>query len=52
VFLGGQGVKPNDDVRAHATTAGQDTVLTFSGGSVTLVGVGLESLEGGAIVIV
>jgi Ca2+-binding RTX toxin-like protein len=51
VFLGVQGVKPNDDYRAHATTVGQDTVLTFGGDSVTLVGVGLESLAGGGIVI-
>lgn len=51
VFLGVQGVAPNDDYRAHATTVGQDTVLTFGGDSVTLVGVGLESLAGGGIVI-
>ncbi|PMW46820.1 polyurethanase, partial [Pseudomonas sp. GW460-11-11-14-LB11] len=51
VFLGVQGVAPNDDYRAHATTVGQDTVLTFGGDSVTLVGVGLDSLSGAGIVI-
>ncbi|RON24180.1 polyurethanase [Pseudomonas brassicacearum] len=46
VFLGVQGVVANDDVRAHAATVGHDTVLTFGGDSVTLVGVGLDSLSG------
>ncbi|WP_160108591.1 polyurethane esterase [Pseudomonas izuensis] len=51
VFLGVQGVTPNDDVRAHATAVGQDTVLSFGNDSVTLVGVGLDSLSGAGIVI-
>ncbi|MEK1841529.1 MAG: polyurethanase [Pseudomonas sp.] len=51
VFLGIQGVAPNDDYRAHATAVGQDTLLTFGSDSVTLVGVGLDSLAGSAIVI-
>ncbi|MFJ7795633.1 polyurethanase [Pseudomonas sp. NPDC096950] len=51
VFLGVQGVAPNDDYRAHASAVGHDTVLTFGGDSVTLVGVGLESLSGSGIVI-
>ncbi|MFU2326049.1 polyurethanase [Pseudomonas sp. NFX98] len=46
VFLGVQGVTPNDDFRAHATAVGQDTVLTFGNDSVTLVGVGLDELSG------
>ncbi|WP_213939516.1 polyurethanase [Pseudomonas sp. dw_612] len=51
VFLGVQGVMPDDNFRAHATAVGHDTVLTFGADSVTLVGVGLESLSGSAIVI-
>ncbi|WP_447790709.1 polyurethane esterase [Pseudomonas farris] len=51
VFLGVQGVAPNDDYRAHATAVGQDTLLTFGSDSVTLVGVGLDSLSSGGIVI-
>ncbi|WP_085715187.1 polyurethanase [Pseudomonas sp. B28(2017)] len=51
VFLGVQGVLPNDDFRAHATMVGQDTVLTFGDDSVTLVGVGLDTLSGAGIVI-
>ncbi|MFP3677110.1 polyurethanase [Pseudomonas sp. URMO17WK12:I12] len=51
VFLGVQGVVANDDFRAHATAVGHDTVLTFGGDSVTLVGVGLDSLAGTGIVI-
>ena len=51
VFLGVQGVAPTDDFRAHATTVGHDTVLTLGGDSVTLVGVGLDSLSGSGIVI-
>ncbi|WP_448092783.1 polyurethane esterase [Pseudomonas lini] len=51
VFLGVQGVAPNDDYRAHATAVGQDTLLTFGSDSVTLVGVGLDSLASGGIVI-
>lgn len=51
VFMGVQGVAPNDDFRAHATALGHDTVLTFGGDSVTLVGVGLASLSGSGIVI-
>jgi Ca2+-binding RTX toxin-like protein len=51
VFLGVQGVVPNADYRAHATAVGQDTVLTFGGDSVTLVGVGLDSLSSAGIVI-
>lgn len=51
VFLGVQGVTPDDDFRAHATVVGQDTLLTFGNDSVTLVGVGLDSLSGAGIVI-
>lgn len=51
VFLGVQGVTPDDDFRAHASVVGQDTVLTFGDDSVTLVGVGLDSLSGVGIVI-
>jgi hypothetical protein len=51
VFLGVQGVLPIDDLRAHAATVGQDTVLTFGGDSVTLVGVALNSLSADGIVI-
>jgi hypothetical protein len=36
---------------AHATAVGHDTVLTFGGDPVTLVGVGLDSLAGDGIVI-
>ena len=48
VFLGVEG---NDDFRAHATSVGHDTVLTFGADSVTLVGVGLDSLAGAGSVI-
>lgn len=51
VFLGGLGVAPNEDFRAHATAVGHDTVLTFGGDSVTLVRVGLESFSGSGIII-
>ncbi|WP_339474218.1 polyurethane esterase [Pseudomonas fluorescens] len=51
VFLGVQGVLPSDDFRAHASTVGQDTVLSFGSDSVTLVGVSLNSLSGDGIVI-
>lgn len=51
VFLGVQGVLPGDDFRAHASAVGQDTVLTFGGDSVTLVGVALGSLSADGVVI-
>ncbi|MFJ4193821.1 polyurethanase [Pseudomonas sp. NPDC089534] len=51
VFLGVQGVLPNEDFRAHATAVGQDTVLKFGGDTVTLVGVSLNSLSADGIVI-
>lgn len=51
VFLGVQGVLPTDDFRAHASTVGHDTVLTFGNDSVTLVGVALNSLSADGIVI-
>ncbi|MGG7651132.1 polyurethane esterase [Pseudomonas sp. ES4] len=51
VFLGVQGVTPDNDYRAHATAVGHDTVLTFGGDSVTLVGVGLDSLSSSGVVI-
>jgi len=51
VFLGVQGVLPADDFRAHASSVGQDTVLTFGNDSVTLVGVSLNSLSADGIVI-
>ncbi|WP_016705124.1 polyurethanase A [Pseudomonas chlororaphis] len=51
VFLGVEGVVANDDFRAHASTVGNDTLLTFGGDSVTLVGVSLDSLNGASITI-
>ncbi|MBH3443129.1 polyurethanase [Pseudomonas moraviensis] len=51
VFLGVQGVLPGDDLRAHASAIGQDTLLTFGGDSVTLVGVALGSLSADGVVI-
>lgn len=51
VFLGVQGVLPTDDFRAHASTVGHDTVLTFGNDSVTLVGVALNSLSADGVVI-
>jgi Ca2+-binding RTX toxin-like protein len=51
VFLGVQGVLPTDDFRAHASTVGHNTVLTFGNDSVTLVGVALNSLSTDGIVI-
>lgn len=51
VFLGVAGVVANDDFRAHASTVGNDTLLTFGGDSVTLVGVSLDSLNGASITI-
>jgi Ca2+-binding RTX toxin-like protein len=51
MFMGVTGVAPADDFRAHATAVGHDTVLTFGGDSVTLVGVGLAGLSGSGIVI-
>ncbi|WP_313001873.1 polyurethanase [Pseudomonas sp.] len=51
VFLGVQGVLPGDDLRAHASAVGHDTVLTFGADSVTLVGVALGSLSAAGVVI-
>lgn len=51
VFLGVQGVLPGQDLRAHASAVGQDTVLTFGADSVTLVGVALGSLSADGVVI-
>ncbi|THF34562.1 polyurethanase [Pseudomonas atacamensis] len=51
VFLGVEGVLPGEDFRAHASAVGQDTVLTFGGDSVTLVGVALGSLSADGVVI-
>ncbi len=51
VFLGVQGVLPTDDFRAHASTVGHNTVLTFGNDSVTLVGVALNSLSADGVVI-
>ncbi len=51
VFLGVDGVGQSYDYREHATAVGSDTLLTFGGDSVTLVGVGLDHLSGAGIVI-
>ncbi|MBV4458331.1 polyurethanase [Pseudomonas sp. COR58] len=51
VFLGVQGVLPNEDFRAHATAVGQDTVLKFGADTVTLVGVSLSGLSADSIVM-
>jgi hypothetical protein len=45
------GVEGSGDYREHAKMVGADTVLSFGGDSVTLVGVGLGSLSGEGIVI-
>ena len=50
VFLGVEGGY-DADYRAHARAAGADTVLSFADSSVTLVGVGLATLNGAEIVI-
>lgn len=49
--MGVAGVAPNDSYRAHATAVGNDTLLSFGQASVTLVGVGLEQLNGAGIVL-
>ena len=49
VFLGVDGGY-NADYRAHARAVGADTVLSFADSSVTLVGVGLATLNGAEIV--
>jgi len=51
VFMGVAGVASNDSYRAHATAVGNDTLLSFGQASVTLVGVGLEQLNGAGIVL-
>jgi Ca2+-binding RTX toxin-like protein len=51
VFLGVEGVGQSYDYREHATAVGSDTVLTFGGDTVTLVGVGLDHLSSAGIVI-
>ncbi|QJI29113.1 polyurethanase [Pseudomonas sp. ADAK18] len=51
VFMGVDGVGGHYDVRDHATAVGADTVLSFGGDSVTLVGVGLNSLSADGIAI-
>ena len=51
VFMGVSGVLPDQDYRAHASSRGNDTVLTFGQDSVTLVGVSLEHLNGSGITI-
>ena len=50
VFLGVEGGY-DADYRAHARAVGADTVLSFADSSVTLVGVGLATLNGAEIVI-
>lgn len=51
VFMGVSGVLPEQDYRAHASSSGNDTVLTFGQDSVTLVGVSLAQLNGSGITI-
>ncbi|MGH8382716.1 polyurethane esterase [Pseudomonas sp.] len=51
VFMGVDGVGEQYDYHAHAKEVGDDTVLTFGSDSVTLVGVGLNSLSADGIVI-
>ncbi|MBC2656322.1 polyurethanase [Pseudomonas sp. MSSRFD41] len=51
VFMGVSGVLPGQDYRAHASSSGHDTVLTFGQDSVTLVGVSLTQLNGSGITI-
>jgi len=51
VFMGVEGVGQSYDFHDHASVVGNDTVLTFGNDSVTLVGVGLNSLNGAGIVI-
>ncbi|MFC6336625.1 polyurethanase [Pseudomonas sp. CCM 7891] len=51
VFMGVDGVGGQYDYREHATAVGADTVLSFGGDSVTLVGVGLDSLSADGVVI-
>ncbi|POA55404.1 MULTISPECIES: polyurethane esterase [unclassified Pseudomonas] len=51
VFMGVSGVLPEQDYRAHASSSGNDTVLTFGQDSVTLVGVSLTQLNGSGITI-
>ncbi|QNH77639.1 polyurethanase [Pseudomonas protegens] len=51
VFMGVSGVVPGQDYRAHASSNGHDTLLTFGQDSVTLVGVSLEQLNGSGITI-
>ncbi|MGC5698932.1 polyurethanase [Pseudomonas sp. NFXW11] len=51
VFMGVTGVLPDQDFRAHASSHGNDTVLTFGQDSVTLVGVSLGQLNGSGIVL-
>ncbi|QLG93217.1 polyurethanase [Pseudomonas yamanorum] len=51
VFMGVDGVNGQYDFHEHAKAVGADTVLSFGGDSVTLVGVGLNSLSADGIVI-
>ncbi|UMZ14861.1 polyurethanase [Pseudomonas sp. MPFS] len=51
VFMGVSDVRPDQDYRAHASSHGNDTVLTFGTDSVTLVGVSLAQLNGSGITI-
>ncbi|SDU94993.1 polyurethane esterase [Pseudomonas mucidolens] len=51
VFMGVDGVNGQYDYLEHAKTVGSDTVLSFGADSVTLVGVGLDSLSADAIIL-
>ncbi|WP_347906065.1 polyurethanase [Pseudomonas purpurea] len=50
VFLGVQGAREGYDYSQHVSQSGNDTLLKVGDHSVTLVGVGLESLSGAGIV--
>ncbi|QQZ44284.1 polyurethanase [Pseudomonas sp. SK3(2021)] len=51
VFQGIAGLEQDYDYRSYASAAGNDTLLSFGADSVTLVGVDLNHLNGGNIVI-
>lgn len=50
-FIGVHGVREDVNYRSFATEVGNDTVLQFGDSSVTLVGVGLDSLSSAGVVI-
>ncbi|MFO2463447.1 polyurethanase [Pseudomonas sp. 15FMM2] len=51
VFMGVDGVGGQYDYLEHAKAVGSDTVLSFGADSVTLVGIGLDSLSANSITI-